>query len=119
RDARDEVEDRRFGCAIVPGRQRIALRLSLRRGGAKRGREQGKQSQGREQDAAIDNRKTNDRLHVASLQLPSGRTGTRRARPRSFNARRLLTSSRPARLYFRFHRVEVECRPSPPPLQID
>ena len=80
-------------------------RLSLRRGGAKRGREQGKQSQGREQDAAIGNRKTNDRLHVASLPLPSGRTGTRRARHRSFNARRLLTCCRAGRLDFCLHSI--------------
>ena len=37
RDARDKVEDRRLGRPLVPGRQRIALRLCHRDRGTKRG----------------------------------------------------------------------------------
>ena len=58
RDARDEVEDRRLGRALVPGRQRIALRLRHRGGGTERGGQYRKHRQGREKDAAIDSRKT-------------------------------------------------------------
>ena len=53
-DPRNEVEDRRFGRTVVPGGKRIALHLSLRRGRAKRGREQRKHRQRRQQDAAVD-----------------------------------------------------------------
>ena len=53
RDTRDKVEDRRFRRAVVPGGKRIALCLSLRRDRAKRGREQRKHRQRREQGAAI------------------------------------------------------------------
>ena len=54
RDPGDEVEDRGLGRPLVPGREWIALRLSLRGGRAKQGREQRKHRQRREQDAAID-----------------------------------------------------------------
>ena len=54
RDARDEVEDRSLGRTVVPGRQRIALRLRHRDGGAERGGQHRKHRQRREQDAAID-----------------------------------------------------------------
>ncbi len=62
-DARDEVEDRSFGGAVVPGRQRIALRLRVSRRQAERTGQDRQHRQRREQDAAIDGRKSHDRFH--------------------------------------------------------
>ena len=63
RDACDEIEDRSLGRALVPGRQRIALRLRHRGGRAERGRQHRKHRQRREQDATIDAGKSHDRFH--------------------------------------------------------
>ena len=73
RDARDEIGDRRLGRAVVPGRQRVGLRLRRRRWWSEARQRARKHRQGREQDAAIDAGEIEQiGFMVVSLPLPSG-----------------------------------------------